>query len=384
MRLMKGLALLAACSLFVMSSMAAKVGGRTTAGAASGQKIDVRKEDGVTVVRNPKSPVPQPGGPSKLILTQDLVIGQDPAGGPDLFAELRSVGVDDQENIWTLDWEDIKVRVFDKTGKLISTFGKKGQGPREWQSPNRMVVLPNGTAAVLDVNKLTFYSLDGTCLKELSTARSRMARYRFDAEGDIYGDSFDFAPPKLKLGLVKYDPSLNTVKALAEIEEPLPTGGGFNAFTTLLYHHITADDRIVWLVTTKYEFRVLDTQGHLLRRILKDHEPLNVTASDKKRILEERYGNSTIRDQIVFPDAFPPVSFFIGDAEGRLYVQTYEVDAKGRLAHDVFDAEGRCFTRFFLPRGEMPFVVKKDKLYVLILENEEGIPLVKRYAMAWK
>jgi len=32
----------------------------------------------------------------------------------------------------------------------------------------------------------------------------------------------------------------------------------------------------------------------------------------------------------------------------------------------------------------MPFVVKKGKLYVLILENEEGIPLLKRYAMSWK
>jgi 6-bladed beta-propeller len=384
MRQAKYLLLPAVWALLAMALAATGRDSPSPAGATAGQKIDMRTEGGVTVVHNPKVPVPRPGGPSELLLTEDLVIGKDPAGEADIFAELRSIGVDDQERIWTLDWEDIKVRVFDKTGKLISTFGKKGQGPREWQSPSRMVVLPNGTAAVLDVNKLTFYSLDGICLKELSTARSRMARYRFDAEGNIYGDSFDFAPPKLKLGLVKYDPGLNKVKALAEIEEPLPTGGAFNAFTTLLYHHITAEDRVVWLVTSKYEFRVLDTEGNLLRRILKDHEPLNVTASDKKRILEERFGNSTVRDRIVFPDAFPPVSFFIGDAEGRLYVQTYEADAKGRLAHDVFDAEGRCFTRFFLPREEMPFVVKKSKLYVLILENEEGIPLLKRYAMSWK
>ena len=384
MRQAKCLLMPAVCAFLTMALAATGRDSLSPAGATARRKIDVRTDGGVTVIHNPKVPVPRPGGPSELLLTEDLVIGKDPAGEADIFAELRSIGVDDQERIWTLDWEDIKVRVFDKTGKLISTFGKKGQGPREWQSPSRMVVLPNGTAAVLDVNKLTFYSLDGTCLNELSTARSRMARYKFDAAGNIYGDSFDFAPPKLKLGLVKYDPGLNKVKALAEIEERLPTGGGFNAFTTLLYHHITADDHIVWLVTSKYEFRVLDTEGNLLRRILKDHESLNVTASDKKRILEERFGNSTVRDQIVFPDAFPPVSFFIGDAEGRLYVQTYEVDAKGRLAHDVFDAEGRCFTRFFLPREEMPFVVKKGKLYVLILENEEGIPLLKRYAMSWK
>jgi len=384
MRQAKCLFMPAICALLATAFAATGREGLAPAGANSGQKIDVRAEGGVTVVRNPKVPVPRPGGPSELILTEDLVIGRAPAGGADLFAELRSVGVDDQENIWTLDWEDIKVRVFDRTGKLISAFGTKGQGPREWQNPNRMVVLPEGTVAVLDVNKLTFYSLDGTCLRELSTARSFMARFKFDSLGNIYADSFDFAPPKLKLGLIKYDPALKRIKALAGVEESLPAGGGYNAFTTLLYHHITADDRVIWLVTSKYEFRVLDTDGRLLRHIIKAHEPLKVTASEKKRLLEERYGDSMVRDRIVFPDAFPPVSFFIGDAEGRLYVQTYEADAKGRIAHDVFDAEGHCFTRFFLPREEMPFVVKKGKLYVLILENEEGIPLVKRYAMAWK
>ena len=50
----------------------------------------------------------------------------------------------------------------------------------------------------------------------------------------------------------------------------------------------------------------------------------------------------------------------------------------------MFDAEGRCFTRFALLKEEMAFVVRKNKLYALILENEEGLPLVKRYAMTWK
>ncbi len=384
MSMKKDLPVLAFCCLIATGDVGANANGAPTSGSVPAQKIDIRTQDGVIVVRNPRAPVPQPGGPSQLLLTQDLVLGKDPAGGPAIIAELRSVGVDDQENIWTLDWEDIKVRVFDKTGKLVSEFGKKGQGPREWQNPSRMVVLPGGTAVVLDVNKLTFYSLDGTCLKELSTARSRLARFRFDSRGNIYGDSFDFAPPKLKLGLVKYDPSLDPIQTLAEVEESLPAGGGFNAFTTLLYHHITADDRIVWLVTSKYEFRVLDAQGSLIRRIIKAYEPMKVTASEKKRLLEERYGNSLVRDRIVFPEVFPPVSYFIGDAEGRLYAQTYETDDKGWLLYDVFDAEGRCIARFSLPREEMPFVVKKDKLYALIIEDEEGFPLVKRYTLAWR
>ena len=32
----------------------------------------------------------------------------------------------------------------------------------------------------------------------------------------------------------------------------------------------------------------------------------------------------------------------------------------------------------------MPFAVLKGRLYAMITKNEEGIPLVKRYAMEWK
>lgn len=348
--------------------------------ASGGQKIEIKTEGGVTVVRNPKVPVPQPGGPSKLILTQDLIIGKDPAGGPDLFAELRSVGVDDQENIWTLDWEDIKVRVFDRTGKLISTFGKKGQGPREWENPNRMIVTPDGRGVILDLNKLTFYTLDGSCLKEVSTAKSRMARFKIDSRGMIYADDMDLGEKKI-LRLIKYDPTLTPSATLAEVAEPFKPGA-VNPIVTLLLCHVTADDRLIWMSNSKYEFQVLSPEGKLVRRIIKDYAPVKVTGADKERILEGQ--DARMRSMLVLPDIFPPVFFFIGDPEGRLYAQTYETDGKGWLLYDVFDTEGRCITRFSLPREEMPFVVKKGKLYVLIQEDEEGIPLVKRYVMEWK
>ena len=349
-------------------------------GADPGQKIGIKTEGGVTVVRNPKAPVPQPGGPSMLVLKEDLVIGKDPAGGPDLFAELRSVGVDDQENIWTLDWEDIKVRVFDKAEKLVSTFGKKGQGPREWENPSRMIVLPDGTGVILDLNKLTFYALDGTCLKEISTAKTRMSRYKIDSRGMIYGDQMDFGE-KFLLRLIKHDPALNPLATLAEVEEPFKPGA-INPIVILLLCHVTADDRLIWMSNSKYEFHVLSPEGKLIRRIVKDYNPVKVTGADKERILEGR--DAQMRSMLVFPDYFPPVYFFIGDPEGRLYAQTYETDAQGRLLYDVFDPEGRCITRFSLPREEMPFVVRKGKIYVLINEDADGVPRVKRYAMEWR
>lgn len=52
--------------------------------------------------------------------------------------------------------------------------------------------------------------------------------------------------------------------------------------------------------------------------------------------------------------------------------------------NDVFDAEGRYIAKFCHPRREMIFTAKKNKIYCMVQESEEGIPLVKRYSMVWK
>ncbi len=370
-------------TLLALASVVLPSGGAPASSASPGQKLDVRTEGGVTVVRNPKVPSPRPGGPSKLVLNEDLVLGKDPAGGADLFAELRSIGVDDRENIWTLDWEDIKVRVFDKAGKLVSAFGKKGQGPREWQMPSRMVVRPDGTGVILDVAKLTFYSLDGTCLKELPMAQVRLFRAKPDSRGYVYGDQLEAGSEEtLRYKLVKCDPSMTKVLATLAVAEQAFAPGKVDPIARLLLCHVTANDHVFWMSNAKYEVNELDPEGRLVRRVIKDYDPVRLTKADRDRYLADRPENS--RSQYVFPDEFPPAYSFVVDDGGGFYIQTYETDAKGGLVYDVFDKDGRCFTRFSLPREEMVFAVKKDKLYTLITENAEGIPLVKRYAMTWK
>jgi hypothetical protein len=356
------------------------------AGGSADQKTQwkgkIKIENGETVVRNPVAPAPKPGGPSKVILIEDLVIGRETTEKVYLFAELRSVGVDDEERIWALDWEDIKVRIFDKRGKLLNTFGKKGEGPQELQNPSRMVVKKEGVAAILGLNKLAFYAADGRCLKELSTARSRMARYRFDTRGYIYADSLDLGA-KWHMSILRYDPELKLLGTMASYEEPFQPGQ-MNAFTALVLFHVTKNDYLAWVATPRYEIDLVDLDGRLVRKILKDYKRIRVTDEAKKRILKERWGDRAPSLKIVFPEEFPPMDVFLADDEDRFYVRTYETDEHGARWHDVFDPEGRCFTRFVLPEDEMAFIVKKDKLYTLIQEDEEGRPLIKRYALTWR
>lgn len=356
--------------------------GASTTWAA--QKVEFKTENGVTVVQNPKTPVPQPGGPLQLILKEELVIGKESGASGPFFADLRSLGVDDKENIWTLDWSDVKIRVFDKTGKLISTFGKKGQGPKELQNPQRMAVSGDGRAFILDPNKLAVYALDGRCLEEFPTAKSHPFRIKLDRAGFIYMDSMEYGPKAISSTLTKFDAHLNPVMTTSTHEQPMPVSGALSPFPGIVYFVPTSDAHLIWGVGLQYRFHVLDRAGKLVKLIIKDFAPLRISTADQKSVIEEMYGNQAPPVKFNFPDAYPPFQFFMGDDEDRLYVRTYEKDGKGGFWHDVFDAQGRCFTRFSLPKDEMPFIVKKSKLYVIISENEEGIPLIKRYSMEWK
>ncbi len=352
----------------------------------------VEAQTGVQVVKNPRKPVAVAGQPSSLTLKEDLVIGL--TGGPegDLFAELRSVGVDDQENIWTLDSEDVKVRIFDKTGKPVITFGKKGQGPKELLGPFRMVVRGDGTAAFMDNTKLAFYGRDGQCRRELLLSRRGSSRMKFDPKGCIYLDAWEYGPDpssktmKQTWKITKYDADLKLLKTFP-IAEASAALYAVDFFSPTLYFHVTADSRLIWVMTSKYEFNVLDPDGRTMLKIIKDYEPRKISAAEEKNLMKARYGDRQLpaRIKINIPPAYLPLSYILVDDDTeRIYARTTEPDGKGGTWIDVFNPDGRYIARTLLPEDELVFVAKKDKLYVILSEDAEGRPLVKRYAMIWK
>lgn len=347
-------------------------------------------EEGIAVVYNPRDPALPKGSPSSLVLKQDLVIGSQTENEEYMFSDLRSIKVDNEENIYVLDWKEIKIKVFDKEGRHVRTFGKKGQGPGEMSMPLRMETTLENNIVIDDFGnaKLIFYSLDGRCLKEIPTGKfwSTIA-FKFDSKGNIYGDTRIYGE-KMISELKKFDSTLKSVATIASFEDKrVPSV--IQAFTTRFSHNVNKDDRLIWLITSKYELMVVNSEGKTIKKIVKDYDPLKITDNIKKRLIKEAFGDRGIPPGRTFevPSHFPPVRYFIIDDEGRMFVCTYdyeENDGIYYLYYDVFDAEGRYIAKFFHPRREMVFVAKKNKMYCIERESEEGIPLVKRYSMIWK
>jgi len=344
------------------------------------QEIKKKIENGVTVIRNPKTPVPPSGSQSKMTMKEDLVIGKDTKKENYWFSSLNSLAVDDSGNIYTLDPKEIKIRIFDSNGKLLRTFGRQGQGPGEFSGPGWMNVMPDGDLIVFDVlsRRFTYLTLDGKFLKTVSTSTLPPGVVRIDKKGFIYQHKSRRGSKPID-ELIKYDPSLNPVMKIHSFES-IRKSRAWNPFSKQYYFDVTKEGYLIWLLSSTYNIHVIDSKGNTLKRIVKDYDPVKVTDADKER-LTKRYSPSgdPLRLKIEFPKYYPAIAGLVSDDQGWIYTQTYEKDGQGGVYYDVFNQEGHYIARFSLPENERVVVIKKKKLYCMVRESEEGIPLVKRY-----
>jgi hypothetical protein len=135
-------------------------------------------------------------------------------------------------------------------------------------------------------------------------------------------------------------------------------------------------------VTNEYVFKVVNREGKI-RKNVKNYDPETLTQEDKDKKIKELFGEEGVPSDfpIEWPKYFQAFQDFVMDEHGWLYVRPYtkEKVEKG-VIYDVFDADGRYVARVVLPDRAM--AVKYGKLYT-IEEDEEGMRLVKRYALEW-
>lgn len=355
------------------------------------QEILIKTENGIPVVYNPKEPVPLKGQPSSLTLKPDFTIGLETEDMNYVFSGLQHTQVDEQEYIYAADWKETLIKVYDKNGKHVRSFGRKGQGPGEIGLPFYLGIFQGNKIVVNDQANAKFiiYSREGELLKEIPTGKYRsVTRFKVDSEGCIYAFSRTFDQAKTIFELKKFSPAFDPLETFASFEV-MRTPQVAQAFSPPYFVQITRDENIVWLDPIKYELTLMNRQGKPLRRIIKDWDPVKITEAHEMRLIQQTWGDRGIRPGVKFevPKHFPPVSSFYVDDERRIYVRTYDYINKegGQLdRYDVFDPEGRYIAKFYHPRAETFQAIRKDKLYVRVEEEVSGIDLLRKYSLIWE
>lgn len=350
---------------------------------AFGEKIQVRTVDGVKVIENPKEPAPPKGALTKLSLKEEFALGQ---GGADveMFSWIIGLDVDNEGNIYILDQKKKEVKIFDRAGKFLKQFAIERQDPRDINIPSSLQITSNNELAVGGIDpRLTFYSLEGEFLRAHSVAKAPgLSRPVIDSQGNIIGQQivpFGSGETRIFHEARKYDCELNLLFTIASIDIS-NIQRKINPFQFTIFYQLGKDDSIFFLNPDEYEIKVLNAEGKLVKRILKDHDPVKVTEKDKEEFFE-RLPGWPARDRIEFPKEYPPYQNFTLDEQGRLFVMTWERGKKGEYFIDVFNQEGRYIAK--IPFKGEPRVWKGQRLYA-IDEDEDGFQILRVFSVRWE
>jgi len=341
------------------------------------EDVKIKIINGIPVVYNPKVPASL----QKIVLKEDLVISGEKEGVEYALSDIRSVQVDQEENIYVLDLKDVRVKVFDKNGKGVRIFGKKGQKSGELQLPYRMYLISGKELMFYDISnrRISYYSLDGKCLREISTRNQMFDRTMTDSKGNIIG--YFFISGKTYVHeLKKFDSKLNPIMTLVTIEEQR-TPYVIEMLDTTLQFRVMENDNIVWSHPTSYEIFIVSPEGKTLRKIVKAYDSVRITEAERKEIIEGRPVPPEYK--IELSEYYNPLYYIICDGDNRMYVRTYERDSKGGFYYDVFDSEGRNIAKFSIPGNELIFVARKNKMYSVVSKDGNEFSSVKRYSVEW-
>jgi len=376
---------------FLGIALIAIVAAFLTANGLLAQEIKIKTENGIPVVYNPKEPVPIKGQPAKLTLREDLTIGKDTEDVNYIFSGLQHAQMDEEEYMYAADWKETLIKVYDKNGKHVRSFGRKGQGPGEIGLPFYLGIFQGNKIVVNDQTNAKFiiYSREGELLKEIPMGKYRLiTRFKVDSEGNFYTISRTVDEAKITFELKKFSPTFDPLATFASFELTR-TPQVVPAFQPALFVQITQDENLVWLDPLNYELTLMNREGKALRRIIKHCDPVKITEAHEKRLIQQTWGDQGIRPGYKFdiPKYFPPVRTFYVDDEDRIYVRTYDyINKEGDQLdrYDVFDPEGRYIAKFYHPRAETAQAFRKNKMYVRVEEEAHGMDLLRRYSLIWE
>ena len=348
--------------------------------ASAAYPVKIETVDGVRTVLNPAFPK---DGVVRYALQDDLTIGGEGGGVESVLNRPQFLAVDPEGNIYVLDWGDVEFKVFAADGRLLRTFGKKGQGPGEFDIPAYFALAADGRILLLSSRQYQMITLDGTG-KYLSSFRvdGFCKALAVDRRNRIYysqllipetGGGEEFKLVQNRMALFRADELGKDKAPLGEYLDATmmrKVQGQTMSSLTSRESYTTSwlvgpDDRVYIGYNKDYRLDVRDPDWKLLFRFGREFTPVR---------------HPEYKADGPHPEFYPAFSdwrkFF--DGEGNLWLEQYVEKGGEDHVFDVFSPEGIYLRQVRVP--ETLFLVRGDRAYSIV-RTEDELLVVKRFRM---
>jgi len=171
-------------SLVVIPALVLVLGAIACGKPGAGWQGTIQVENGVTTVQNPAQGIWDLRGRPGLSLIKESQIGALDGPAELTFAGIADIAVNSTGEIYVADRRLAEIRKFDKDGKYVLTFGRKGQGPGEFQSIRVLSIGSNGEVIVYDdmLGRVSIYADTG----ELRTTTKKLLETEWISPARIF------------------------------------------------------------------------------------------------------------------------------------------------------------------------------------------------------
>ena len=285
--------------------------------------------------------------------------------------------------------EGFSLSIYNKDSyKLITKFGKKGEGPGEFKSLP-LVNIKKKHLMINSNSKVSFFSNKGEFIKETSHISSGIKFVPVGTEFIGY-KSFSDKKGKRYSAINLYNNQFKKTKTIyknVSISQS-QTGKGWRLFQKTYITPLVCKNRIITAGEVDFIINIYNFEGNNILTIKQPYKRVKFTDQFKNRVLNlYKTRPSTAPDypfwkkNIIFPEYFPAIRK-IYTTKKHIYVRTYR-SKENRSEFFIFDPNGKLIKHIFLPIAESykkypypflsdssPFTFFDKKLYQLRLDEE--------------
>ena len=363
-------------------------------------KVERIIEDGVEVIVNHLEPYKIIGEPYKLILEEMFTIDTERDEIAELgLTNIKDFDVDSDGSIYFFQDRERDVNLiykFDKNGNYLTSFGKRGQGPGEIQTPIYQRITAHDEIPVQNsgIPKLYVFDRDGILIRETQISLKIDGKFIPLENGKylLFRGYFDPTFRHRYDVLSLYNSKWEEIKELDRIDY-----GPFVRITPkkkgtprVFIFEVTEELIYVGQEKRGYEILIFDLDGKLFRKLKKEYKSVKVPDEFKENLL---INFGSYRDKLVIPEKMPSFHYFFLDDEGRLYVKTYEIGKnKHEYIHDVFNSDGIFIARKSMagygswmgPGKSLNRAKAKNQQFYCIREKDSGFRELVVYKARWE
>lgn len=349
-----------------------------------------------TVVKNPDQP--QKG---KWDFKPEKVWDID-AIGDDVLADLRRMKADREGNLYIYEYKQKRFYVLDPDGKLLYSFGERGEGPGEFKMTPGLFIL-NDRLIIPDSGKIHVFSKKGEPIRAIKgnsggllfIDENRLIKRTYhpilyDKRDDpnyleLYNletkETRKLARVELKDRFIEYKPKTIRATLVLYATEVTPT---------LI---VASDSRSLYYgYTDRYQINKIDFNGKPLLSFSIEGRKKNRISLDARikysRILLEKFYNMPRDGHKKLANKIPDESSYFNkiriDPKGLIYVFLVDLENLNKKSLDIFSREGKYIYHSVIDLSndferivKMTFSWARSELYVFAHDEDGEVHLVK-------